>query len=738
MSKPSLKTQEFLRTTNEDAVPQKSTPEEVEESLRLIEDLKFFLTTAPANWQENQIIRRYYLNNDEGFVSCVFWNNLYYVTGTDIVRCCVYRMQKFGRQVVERKKFEEGIFSDLRNLKCGTDATLEMPKSEFLGFLYKNMCLKTQKKQKVFFWFSVPHDKLFADALERDLKREAAGQPSTTRCVNEPAASFTYDDQSEASLYEQLTQHMDSQRIDFSEHSTVEATISETPLTNIHANRSDNGIGGEDEDVDVGVEDDNEREEEEEEEEDVDVDEQVVRQGLTKIDLPKVLKQENIEEVPANYAPQELVVNPQNGTPGDEEYNIDTGVQPSDILKGAAEEEDDFPLDYFPVEIEYHQQDQNSVHQGKFMNPLFYEAEPDSFNVPSTAIPPASAGLYENPHFQEDSAVVQPSNRYGYQIPPPPTSAARSHFVTNGEYYAANLKDHDNRDKEKAADADTSDASNESPQEAQILLQQYNSHYGSSSQHDQFYHQGPYPNFVQYQTPMNDPQYIGSDPYLTQGFFPEDCVYDATAAFYLSDAFGGGYVPPQAMQSPQFMPRPFTPNFRSTPMSATNPYMSISPYGAKAPSSATTKSYPINPYYQPPHLQHRGNIHGYLRGFPSTQATSAPQPPQQKANSANRVHFPKRNKVTKSSPRKINIKQSSQQQFQGHERHRKTNSQSKLGEVVNASETNASAEGTHKGHTYSIPTPESNGTTENNSTGESKRVVRDDANISFQNSLSSE
>lgn len=101
------------------------------------------------------------------------------------------------------KKFEEGIFSDLRNLKSGTDASLEEPKSAFLDFLYKNNCIRTQKKQKVFYWYSVPHDRLFLDALERDLKREKMGQEATTVAVSEPALSFQYD--SSQSLYEQLT-----------------------------------------------------------------------------------------------------------------------------------------------------------------------------------------------------------------------------------------------------------------------------------------------------------------------------------------------------------------------------------------------------------------------------------------------------------------------------------------------------------------------------------------------------
>lgn len=37
-------------------------------------------------------------------------------------------LQAFGRPVRNMKKFEEGVFSDLRNLKPGVDACLEEPK----------------------------------------------------------------------------------------------------------------------------------------------------------------------------------------------------------------------------------------------------------------------------------------------------------------------------------------------------------------------------------------------------------------------------------------------------------------------------------------------------------------------------------------------------------------------------------------------------------------------------------
>ncbi|KAG0294948.1 homeodomain transcription factor ste12 [Dissophora globulifera] len=126
-------------------------------------------------------------------ISCVLWNELYHITGTDIVRSLVSRFESFGRPVRNIKKFEEGVFSDLRNLKPGADACLEEPKSPFLEMLYRNNCIRTQKKQKVFYWYSVPHDRLFLDAMERDLKREQAGTEPTSQAVAEPAVSCTLE-----------------------------------------------------------------------------------------------------------------------------------------------------------------------------------------------------------------------------------------------------------------------------------------------------------------------------------------------------------------------------------------------------------------------------------------------------------------------------------------------------------------------------------------------------------------
>lgn len=137
------------------------------------DELFDFLNNAPKYFREGEKIKKFQLKNGD-YIHCVLWNYHFYITGTDIVKILVWRFQNSGRQMGNMKKFEEGIFSDLRNLKPGIDATLEGPRSDFLEFLYKNGCIRTQKKQKVFYWYSVPHDALFCDALERDLRRDTS------------------------------------------------------------------------------------------------------------------------------------------------------------------------------------------------------------------------------------------------------------------------------------------------------------------------------------------------------------------------------------------------------------------------------------------------------------------------------------------------------------------------------------------------------------------------------------
>jgi len=56
-------------------------------------------------------------------ITCVLYGDLRL-----IVRALAFRFEAFGRPVKSMKKWEEGVFSDLRNLKHGMDAILEAPK----------------------------------------------------------------------------------------------------------------------------------------------------------------------------------------------------------------------------------------------------------------------------------------------------------------------------------------------------------------------------------------------------------------------------------------------------------------------------------------------------------------------------------------------------------------------------------------------------------------------------------
>ncbi|KAJ1819633.1 hypothetical protein LPJ75_001143 [Coemansia sp. RSA 2598] len=164
-------------------------------------DLTGFLVNAPKLFSEEATseeeidpdiasgehagaIRRFDFDNGDK-LSCIRWDTRFHITSTDIIKALVHRFKDIHRPVVNMKKFEEGVFSDLRSLKPGVDARLEMPRSEFLELLHKHHCVRTQKKQKVFYWESVPHDMLFREALERDLKREAMGVETTTKTEND-------------------------------------------------------------------------------------------------------------------------------------------------------------------------------------------------------------------------------------------------------------------------------------------------------------------------------------------------------------------------------------------------------------------------------------------------------------------------------------------------------------------------------------------------------------------------
>lgn len=106
-------------------------------------------------------------------ISCVFWDGQYYITGTDIIKVIIYKLRAENIFVTKDtiKKFEEGVFSDLRYLKPGVGARLEEARSEFLAWLCRHGAIRTQKKQKVYLWEQVDWTKLVSDARDRWFKQ---------------------------------------------------------------------------------------------------------------------------------------------------------------------------------------------------------------------------------------------------------------------------------------------------------------------------------------------------------------------------------------------------------------------------------------------------------------------------------------------------------------------------------------------------------------------------------------
>lgn len=137
-----------------------------------------FLTFAPVATSSSPYIRSIHLPTSQMHtepVSSIYYQSRFFITGTDIIRALLFRFKVLNISIGSMKKFEEGVFSDLRNLKVGVGCQLEEPRSPFLVQLHELGCIRTQKKQKVFFWECVNHEYLFQEALGRERKRQSGG-----------------------------------------------------------------------------------------------------------------------------------------------------------------------------------------------------------------------------------------------------------------------------------------------------------------------------------------------------------------------------------------------------------------------------------------------------------------------------------------------------------------------------------------------------------------------------------
>ncbi|RKP16964.1 STE-domain-containing protein [Rozella allomycis CSF55] len=112
----------------------------------------------------------------------VYWYSTWFISCNDITKYVAFcYIQQTGNSIHNMHKFDEGVFSDLRQYKIGVHAVMEENRSEFLSFLLKTGCVKTQKKQKVYIWDKINLDLLVQDATMRELRRGSGSSASNRK-----------------------------------------------------------------------------------------------------------------------------------------------------------------------------------------------------------------------------------------------------------------------------------------------------------------------------------------------------------------------------------------------------------------------------------------------------------------------------------------------------------------------------------------------------------------------------
>jgi len=142
---------------------------------KLWKELVDFLAKADEDWpsdlaksvNDSDRCRRFTVFGES--ITCAWWQDRGVVSGSDIVKAigALYRLSHMGRTLKDRKRLEEGIFSDLRSMRCDTDYVLEAANSNLLKFLYRSNAVRTHKRQKVYMWSAVPFMTLYHETVRR-------------------------------------------------------------------------------------------------------------------------------------------------------------------------------------------------------------------------------------------------------------------------------------------------------------------------------------------------------------------------------------------------------------------------------------------------------------------------------------------------------------------------------------------------------------------------------------------
>lgn len=127
-------------------------------------DLKKVLKTN--NYEKKTYSFNLCINDSNEFISSFYWKDEYYISGIDILKIIKFQLSLLNYRIIKTKKFEGYVFSILRNIKI---FNCETSNSELLGLMYIGNCIRTQKKQKIFYWNDFPHDQILYEFLEKGM-----------------------------------------------------------------------------------------------------------------------------------------------------------------------------------------------------------------------------------------------------------------------------------------------------------------------------------------------------------------------------------------------------------------------------------------------------------------------------------------------------------------------------------------------------------------------------------------
>jgi hypothetical protein len=132
--------------------------------------ISWFVETAQQEWPASLAARYLDLGN-KSRIACVAWGGEFYISGTDILKIVQFRLRRAGTRGADPRKIERSIISALRGLRPGRSSILLESRDPFMARLDALGCIKTRKRQKVFLWDAVDHQRLFQDALAREQRR---------------------------------------------------------------------------------------------------------------------------------------------------------------------------------------------------------------------------------------------------------------------------------------------------------------------------------------------------------------------------------------------------------------------------------------------------------------------------------------------------------------------------------------------------------------------------------------